>query len=112
ATSNRVTGRIATRPTRNPSAFSPQPTPSAVTTPAPVTTTRAGGLGGCFGGKSTVGLAISQKLNEVFCLKSNAASDALTSGEKKHEVDSLSSMRNGGEVRGDEASYDPALCVY
>ena len=72
-TSNKVTGRIATRPRRNPSAFSLQPNPREVTMPAPVTTTRAGGLELCLGGKSTVGLAVSQKLNEVFRFKSNAA---------------------------------------
>src|SRR5439155_1973833 len=53
ATSNRVTGRIATRPTRNPSAFTFQPRPRDVTRPAPVTTTRGGGSVFRFAGKST-----------------------------------------------------------
>src|SRR6185369_3962186 len=44
-TSNRVTGLSATRPARNPSEFAFQPVPKAVTTPAPVTTTRRGDFG-------------------------------------------------------------------
>ena len=44
---------MATRPARNPSALVFHPVPRAVTMPAPVTTTRGGGSGRCFGGKST-----------------------------------------------------------
>jgi hypothetical protein len=42
ATSNSVTGRNAVLPFRNPSALTLQPSPSAVTIPAPVTTTLSG----------------------------------------------------------------------
>ena len=52
-TSNNVTGRIATRPARKPSALVVQPWPKAVMTPAPVMTTRGGGLGGCGAGNNT-----------------------------------------------------------
>ena len=38
---------------RNPAAFDGHPTPKEVTMPAPVTTTRGGGSGGCLSGNST-----------------------------------------------------------
>lgn len=57
-TSNRVTGRKAVRPDRKPSALDFQPSPSAVTTPAPVMTTRGGDVG-CWGGGNSTILAFS-----------------------------------------------------
>src|SRR2546426_3448146 len=62
---------MATRPARKPSALAFQPTPSGVTMPAPVTTTRGGGTGGCLRGKSTASLIDLRNLNEVFDGKSN-----------------------------------------
>jgi hypothetical protein len=59
-TSNKVTGRKAFRPARKPSAFFCQPMPSAVTIPAPVTTTRFAPVGSEFfgAGKSTLQLCL------------------------------------------------------
>jgi len=61
-------------------------------------------------GKKFSGTVQPERCSGVNAARLNLETGDMTRGENKHEADSLSSIRNGGEGWGEEERSNPALC--